>query len=794
MGRFKIAIIALLLPSCLFIAVLLFAPAIILSPIANSLLDDLGYELTSLEDLRLGVNSSSIGTAKLAGANLKLSSRNMQLSYSLPELLRGRLYSLRIGLLNIEPGSGTRGSDIAQPSPNASMLLQSLDRLPVDELIVDKLLLEADDGRLSLELALQTQPLLITGDIDYRSNPQLASTFRAQRTTSSNFEASASVFVDGEMLVNSDLEIDVKQQDIDIDAISTLDLAEIMKLPGLNDLPSTTSVLTDTLQLESSFAVQDPFDAASIQDLTLVFNSPSSTLHLSQQSDLGENDIQLRLPVSFSAQSASMDSGIELSSSDLKLSGYWQSGSASFQAESSLSDTHLSCVTTSNCDLSANWTYELTNWNLNQVAGENLSVSGRIELALNGGELRASSPVLKLSIPAIRTASINSSVQLTLAELDFIASDSLFGEFSFHSTELTSDIPGIILGQSSVSGRVQLEEDVVIGIVEIDLNRQLRVGLALQHFFFRDYGDAEIQLPRFDFSSTTPLSSLLDPSLLNGDIVAGQLEGHANISWSRQPDGRWEFGGPVILRVENLSGFYNDAYFLDLDTDIFAEATTPWGLRTNLPQTASIASIDIGIPVENIAWQYSFDSMLKQFQLDKLNTQVLGGNVAIEHLEYQADQEQIEFPVVLSNLDLNSIVSLADYPGLQVDGLISGYLPLVLSGNKITLEEGLVGALRPGGSIRYTPADPTPSSNPSMQLVNDALSNYQYESLNTEVFYDELGDLLMQVQLRGTNPDMNAGQAINLNVNITDNIPTLLRSLQASRVITEELESMLENQ
>ena len=60
-----------------------------------------------------------------------------------------------------------------------------------------------------------------------------------------------------------------------------------------------------------------------------------------------------------------------------------------------------------------------------------------------------------------------------------------------------------------------------------------------------------------------------------------------------------------------------------------------------------------------------------------------------------------------------------------------------------------------------------------------------------EVFYDEDGELLLNVQLQGRNPDMNDGQAINLNVNITDNIPSLLKSLQASRVITDELERFM---
>ena len=63
--------------------------------------------------------------------------------------------------------------------------------------------------------------------------------------------------------------------------------------------------------------------------------------------------------------------------------------------------------------------------------------------------------------------------------------------------------------------------------------------------------------------------------------------------------------------------------------------------------------------------------------------------------------------------------------------------------------------------------------------------------MNTEVFYDEGGELLLSVQLQGRNPDMNNGQEINLNVNITDNIPSLLKSLQASRVITDELERFI---
>jgi hypothetical protein len=198
--------------------------------------------------------------------------------------------------------------------------------------------------------------------------------------------------------------------------------------------------------------------------------------------------------------------------------------------------------------------------------------------------------------------------------------------------------------------------------------------------------------------------------------------------------------------------------------------------------------------VQNIEWQYRFDTAGDRFNIDDASAELLGGNIAIPEFEYRADRDQNELAVVIDNLDLASIVELADYPGLVVEGRISGYLPLQLRGDIILIEAGLVAALQPGGAIQYTPANPIPSSNPSIQLVNDALSNYQFTTMNTDVFYDGIGDLRLVVQLRGTNPDMNNGQGINLNVNITDNIPTLMRSLQASRIITDALEQSLGNQ
>jgi hypothetical protein len=121
-------------------------------------------------------------------------------------------------------------------------------------------------------------------------------------------------------------------------------------------------------------------------------------------------------------------------------------------------------------------------------------------------------------------------------------------------------------------------------------------------------------------------------------------------------------------------------------------------------------------------------------------------------------------------------------------GAVSGELPVSITAGKVEVDAGKLYAEMPGGSIRYLDAPPAGQGNPAMDLVNQALSNYQFQSLESTIDYTPDGELLLGMQLRGNNPDMNGGQPINLNLNISDNIPTLLKSLQAGRVIEDFLQ------
>jgi hypothetical protein len=96
----------------------------------------------------------------------------------------------------------------------------------------------------------------------------------------------------------------------------------------------------------------------------------------------------------------------------------------------------------------------------------------------------------------------------------------------------------------------------------------------------------------------------------------------------------------------------------------------------------------------------------------------------------------------------------------------------------------------PGGIIRYRPAagsgaQPAASS---IGIVTAALSNFAYESLTSDVSYSKDGDLKLQMQLKGRTPDLQEKRPVVLNLGVENNVPQMLKSLQAARSVEDILE------
>jgi hypothetical protein len=137
------------------------------------------------------------------------------------------------------------------------------------------------------------------------------------------------------------------------------------------------------------------------------------------------------------------------------------------------------------------------------------------------------------------------------------------------------------------------------------------------------------------------------------------------------------------------------------------------------------------------------------------------------------------------------MVDLAEFENIELSGSISGVLPVTISSKTLTIVNGRLESDPPGGVIRYLPGVDTEDaevSDSALGLVSRALANFQFDSLTSDVNYTENGDLILQMKLAGINPDMDDKQPVILNLGVENNIPQLLRSLQAIRSIEEILE------
>jgi hypothetical protein len=187
---------------------------------------------------------------------------------------------------------------------------------------------------------------------------------------------------------------------------------------------------------------------------------------------------------------------------------------------------------------------------------------------------------------------------------------------------------------------------------------------------------------------------------------------------------------------------------------------------------------------------------LPPLNINEAAATLLGGRVQTRGIRYDGRHDS-QFAIDIAHLDLARVVALEQQQGIDASGLLDGSLPVTLTPRGLSIADGQLHARPPGGAIRYQGTDSVrnmAAANPNLKLVLNALGNYQYDKLNVGVDYAEAGDLVLQLALAGRNPDWNAGQPIHLNVSITENIPTLLRSLSLSEEISGKVEKRMQEQ
>jgi hypothetical protein len=119
-------------------------------------------------------------------------------------------------------------------------------------------------------------------------------------------------------------------------------------------------------------------------------------------------------------------------------------------------------------------------------------------------------------------------------------------------------------------------------------------------------------------------------------------------------------------------------------------------------------------------------------------------------------------------------------------------LPVSITSGGVTIKDGVLTALPPGGVIRYGSAPESSmvisETNTQLHLVAQALNNFHYTLLRVGVDYSESGTLLLTARLEGRNPDLKKIPPVNFNLTVQEHIPALLKSLRLLDDIQDAVE------
>jgi len=269
-------------------------------------------------------------------------------------------------------------------------------------------------------------------------------------------------------------------------------------------------------------------------------------------------------------------------------------------------------------------------------------------------------------------------------------------------------------------------------------------------------------------------------------ITGGNVTGSGSLVWQKT----LQMTG--VLNLKKVTGLYNKITF----DNVAAELPVGFdgGFYTHNEAHLSIEKTDIGFPVQQTAARFLLNKTTRGVvpivKVKHFKTHLLDGEVSTEPFEFDLAREKNNIPVHVSGLSLAKLIELEQQEGVTGTGVLDGQIPLELSGKEIVVTDGKLTAREPGGVIRYTPTERIAvlaQSNMSVGMMTEALSDFHYHRLEVTGDYKPGGVLMLQVRLEGKNPSWQSGRPVNLNLNLQENIPALLRSLQLSDEISERV-------
>jgi len=314
-----------------------------------------------------------------------------------------------------------------------------------------------------------------------------------------------------------------------------------------------------------------------------------------------------------------------------------------------------------------------------------------------------------------------------------------------------------------------------------------------------DIGQLNYKIVPINFSIHTGLPSrLLVNDSLPLRLNAGRMSVSGHLSWkntNKLKKKSLQFHKQLNMNVDKLGGYYNKTTFSGLSTQFVLQGTDSLSLRR--PAQITLDQLNPGLAITDIKLSGDFKlgtDYTPVIIVKNMQAESFGGIISADIIDIDFNRENNPFILQFNHFDIKRLLELEQSQGLSGTGLIDGKLPFDYSSKGLSMLNGHIEARIPGGVLQYAATDSIKSmaqSNPNMKLLLGALSNFNYSHLNAKTNYSPDGKLVLNVALKGNNPDFQQGKPIHLNVNVEENILTLLRSLQLGDKLSDSISERL---
>jgi hypothetical protein len=287
------------------------------------------------------------------------------------------------------------------------------------------------------------------------------------------------------------------------------------------------------------------------------------------------------------------------------------------------------------------------------------------------------------------------------------------------------------------------------------------------------------------------------------DLIDGVFTSTVDASWSSNFRDRTNVMKVVWATAkvvaEKLSGHYYGSLVKGLSTTMVVQAQGLESFAMTQPASIFIAAVQSGVDFANLTASYQMRwklaDALPTVDIRDFQCEVFGGTISNPGSVLDLAKPPVTTTFSLQNLDLARILSVEQQRGLQGTGTLNGTLPVTLTSGGIVVQDGLIEAQPPGGIIRYAlmpeSSKMLSESDRQLELVAQALNNFQYSLLRVGVKYGETGMLDLNARLEGRNPDLRSTPPIHFNLTVQEHIPTLLRSLRSVEDIHGTIEKKI---